>query len=82
MVPVLYLKVALRMVSGRARRSSRAAERPYKYRASAPEGSSSADSPFCVAFFRVYDFENEFQFQLQGYSRGAKPVNPPPYNRV
>jgi len=29
-----------------------------------------------------YDFENEFQFQLQGYAVAAKPVNPPPHNLV
>jgi hypothetical protein len=30
----------------------------------------------------TYDFENEFQFQLQGYSRFAGAVNPPPHNRL
>jgi hypothetical protein len=30
----------------------------------------------------TYDFENEFQFQLQGYLRRAKGVNPAPHNRV
>jgi hypothetical protein len=42
----------------------------------------SAHKPFAAAFFRDYDFENEFQFQLQGYPRRAKGVNPPPYNCV
>jgi hypothetical protein len=27
-------------------------------------------------------FENEFQFQLQGYSSPANPVNPLPHNRM
>jgi hypothetical protein len=26
------------------------------------------------------DFENEFQFQLQGYASAAKTVNPGPHN--
>jgi hypothetical protein len=29
-----------------------------------------------------YDFENEFQFQLQGYPRRAGAVNPLPHNRL
>jgi hypothetical protein len=29
-----------------------------------------------------YDFENEFQFQLQGYAAAARTVNPPPHNLV
>ena len=28
------------------------------------------------------DFENEFQFQLQGYAAPGKPVNPDAHNRV
>jgi hypothetical protein len=28
---------------------------------------------------QVADLENEFQFQLQGYSVAAKPVNPLPH---
>jgi hypothetical protein len=28
------------------------------------------------------DFENEFQFQLQGYSSVARTVNPGPHNLV
>jgi hypothetical protein len=42
----------------------------------------SAHEPFFAALFRIYDFENEFQFQLQGYPRRAEGVNPPAYNRV
>jgi hypothetical protein len=29
----------------------------------------------------TYDFENEFQFQLQGYPGVTSAVNPPPHNR-
>jgi hypothetical protein len=29
-----------------------------------------------------YDFENEFQFQLQGYASAAETVNPGPHNLV
>jgi hypothetical protein len=29
-----------------------------------------------------YDFENEFQFQLQGYASAAQTVNPGPHNPV
>jgi hypothetical protein len=29
-----------------------------------------------------YDFENEFQFQLQGYASATKTVNPGPHNLV
>jgi hypothetical protein len=31
---------------------------------------------------RSSDVENEFQFQLQGYSSPAKPVNPATHNRL
>jgi hypothetical protein len=57
---------------------SRAASSALNIGASAAEGSSSAHEPFFEAFFRVSDFENEFQFQLQGYPRRAKSVNRPP----
>jgi len=30
----------------------------------------------------TFDFENEFQFQLQGYPPPAKAVNPAPHNRL
>jgi hypothetical protein len=30
----------------------------------------------------LYDFENEFQFQLQGYAFAAQTVNPDPHNHV
>jgi len=29
-----------------------------------------------------YDFENEFQFQLQGYASAGKAVNPDAHNRA
>jgi hypothetical protein len=37
---------------------------------------------FPTADSTVYDFENEFQFQLQGYRCRAKGVNPWPHNRA
>jgi hypothetical protein len=33
-------------------------------------------------FSGPYDFENEFQFQLQGYAPAAKTVNPDAHNHA
>jgi len=46
------------------------------------EGMTSALPQTVCRRIGIYDFENEFQFQLQGYPRPAKRVNPPPYNRL
>jgi hypothetical protein len=35
-----------------------------------------------MAWFSPIDFENEFQFQLQGYASAGETVNPDGHNRV
>jgi len=46
------------------------------------QGYMSTDKTTYEAWFSLDDFENEFQFQLQGYASAGETVNPDGHNQA